>query len=370
MTSKRKSEPAAFRTQLAGLDDDEALRDLCRLPIPGEVTVSYEREPSYFLGCRVTGETVETLTLHYGEQLVAMCTRALRNCYINGSPTQLGYISQLRIAPEFQGRMLLARGVHFFRERDAQDPPEGYITTLTSGNATAEGVLIKRARRGYPTLSRLATLHTLALILRRRRVARSPFSLRAAQEGELEKIVTFLNRVGADKQFYPHYQMRDFLGERTLGLKLADLVLASEGEELVGVAGLWDQYAYKQTVIRSYTPSLQLARPFYNAYTRLRGGRPLPAAGKPIPFIYASFICIKDNREDIFASLLDHLYQQACARGYTYLMLGLCTTDPLLQVATRLPHLLYESTLYSVDFGKDFFSSLDARVPFLEIATL
>ena len=46
-----------LRVELSTPADDAAIRGLLRRqPMPGRITIGYEREPDFSLGCSVTGE--------------------------------------------------------------------------------------------------------------------------------------------------------------------------------------------------------------------------------------------------------------------------------------------------------------------------
>lgn len=111
------------------------------------------------------------------------------------------------------------------------------------------------------------------------------------------------------------------------------------------MGGLWDQSAYKQTIV--------------------------PGQG-PLRLAYASFVCVRDDDTNAFDRLLDSLLALAGRRGLEYLLVGLSARDPLLATACRRRHIAYESRLYSVCMpGEDnFHEQLDDRIPYVEFATL
>jgi hypothetical protein len=138
------------------------------------------------------------------------------------------------------------------------------------------------------------------------------------------------------------------------------------------VLGLWDQSAYKQSVVQSYAKSLRRLRPFYNLAARAVGIQPLPGVGEHIRSAYASFCCVADDNPTIFGALLQQVTQLAAKRGLAYLMIGLADRDPLLPVACKYPHIAYHSRLYVASWqeGHGFCDRLDDRVPYIEIAAL
>jgi hypothetical protein len=62
--------------------------------------------------------------------------------------------------------------------------------------------------------------------------------------------------------------------------------------------------------------------------------------------------------------------ERAFRRGKAFLMLGLADEDPLLPVARRWLHVTYRSDLFTLAWDGARVPVPDARVPFIEIATL
>ena len=363
--------------ELAGPGDDAAIRQLlARNGVPGQMVLTYEREPNYFLGCSVMGPVCQTLVArHEGSGAVAaMATRSVRPLYVNGRPENVGYIGQLRVDEAHRGRWVLPGGFSLFHKLHEDGLARGYVTTIIEGNAEAEGLLVTKARRHYPAYRKLGRLCTLALVLRRRfrRSSRCGPEIRKGSQIDLDDVVRFLAEEGACRQFFPVYKADDFRTEATRDFDIADLYVAFHGGRLAGVLGLWDQSRYKQTVVRAYGKRLQRARSVYNLGARAMAARALPDIGQSISAAYVSFVCVKDGDKKIFDALLRAAHERAADRGYAYLTLGLSESDPLLPVARRFLHIPYYSTIYTVCWPGDetFHDKLDGRPPYLELATL
>ncbi len=366
-----------FSIELATREDDPAIRRLlAENPVPGDVVVTYEREPDYFLGCNAMGRFWQVGVARHNPsgRIAGLACRSTRPMYVNGMREEVGYLSQLRVDRQFRGRWLVAFGMKFARELHGDGRVSGYITTIIANNDVARGILVERPRDHHPTYREIGRLDTIAIILRRPRPAEpSPYVIERGSPDCLEEIVDFLNAEGRRKQFFPAYEVADFqAGTTTPGFDLNDFFLARRNGKLVGVAALWDQSAYKQTVVRRYSRGLRFGRPFYNAISRIAGGQPLPAIGEAVHYVYASFICTEGNRPEVFAAILRRLYNEAAARGYAYLLVGLDSRDPLLAAAKSYPHISYPSNLFTVCFDEagEFHAKLDGRLPHIEIATL
>jgi hypothetical protein len=367
-----------FTFDLATPADDEAILRLLREnPVPGSVSVSYERSPCYFLGCEIMGDCHQTLVARHlpSGEIAAVAGRSLRRMYVNGQVETVGYLGQLRVDRRYRSRWLVSRGFRFLRELHGDLQAKGYLTTIIEGNREAEGVLVNRARRHFPTYRPLDRLHTLALHVRPGAApARGGCEVRRGSEIDLDDIVAFLNHHGAGRQFFPVCATEDFAPEahRTRGFRPDDFRVAIRKGRIAGVMGLWDQSSFKQTVVHGYEGFLSWGRFLYDSYARLRGLRPLPRPGEAIPMGYAAFTCIADTDPGIFDLLLRRQLQAAGERGMAWLMLGLTERDPLLAIALRQPHIPYRSRLYSVgwDNGSKFHDRLDTRISHVELATL
>lgn len=372
--------------ELATPDDDESIRHLLVAnPVPGPITLSYQREPDYFLGCGTMGHFYQVAV---GRQpidgtIIGLGCRAIRPLFVNGQVREVGYLGQLRIDQRFWGRWLLSRAFRYLRHlHEADQRVTGYITTIIEENQVAHGVLVKHALRHFPRYREVDRIHTLGLIVAR--AARLLVSIPCRSRGyeicqatstDLSPIVAFLQEHGAKRQFFPVYTEADFQSSPlTAGFCNEDFILAKRRGQIVGVIGLWDQSSYKQTVVHAYSGKLRRMRPLYNLGARFVGAHPLPLPGEHLSYIYASFICVAQDDPAIFGALLWRAYCLSAERGYAYLMVGLTTRDPLLKVVQRYPHIPYYSRLYTVCWSDEaelsLHEQLDGRIPYVEIAAL
>lgn len=358
-------------------DDADIRRLLAENPVPGRVTVAYERSPDYFLGCGTMGPFHQVMAVRHRPtgELAAIACRAVRPLFVNGEREDVGYLGLLRVDRRFRGRWLVSGAFRFLAGMHRDGRVADYLTTIIEANREAEGVLVHRRRRHFPLYREVDRLHTLALLCRRPGAPQGPpGQVEWGSETRLPEIVAFLHRHGAARQFFPVWSEADFRpgSPTTLGFRLEDLAMAVEGDRLVGVMGLWDQSGYKQAVVRDYGGLLRWGRPLVDLVGRLRGARPLPRPGEQLRIAYAAFTCVAEDDPAVFSSLLEALRRRAFDRGHDYLLLGLTDRDPLLPAARRYPHIPYPSRLYTVgwDARTSLNDRLDGRVCHVEIATL
>ena len=383
-------EMGEWRLELATAEDDAAIRRLLAAnPVPGRIALGFEREPSYFLGCGLMGAfwQVAVARRRSDGEVAAVACRATRPRFVNGRIEEVGYVGQLRVDAPSRGRWLAAGLLRGLSRLHADGRVRGYLATITDENTVARGLLAGRPRRGFPTFRPVDRIHTLAILVRRpvwspRRPSRGcRIEVGLGTEADLGAIVACLRERGAARQFFPVYGEEDFRGSATTrDFRVEDFVVARRSGRVAGVIGLWDQMAYRQTVVRGYGGALRWARSLYNLGARCLGAAspPLPPPGRRLRAAYASFICVAHDDPGVFDALLRQVYHLAAERGYAYLMVGLAASDPLLRVARTYAHVAYHSTLYTVCLGgdeefhghSDDGDHSDGRVPYVEIAAL
>src|SRR5687768_11598369 len=124
--------------RLATAEDDADLRHLLRVnSLPGEIHLSYEREPSYWAAAGIEGPIHKTMIVRSKEgRAVGMGSRSVRLLFVNGEPTEVGYMSQMRVDPTFAwGASLpkvLIQGWRFYRQMQEDAPTAFDLVSLVA----------------------------------------------------------------------------------------------------------------------------------------------------------------------------------------------------------------------------------------------
>lgn len=361
-----------FTLDIATPDDDRDIRALlARNPVPGRVTLTYEREPSYFEGCRLAGDDYQVLVARESStgRLAGVACQSVRRMYVNGRVERVGYLGQLRVDPDFRGRWLVSRGFQRLRELGANRGARLHIATITDESTTARDLLVGSPRAHFPRFEPYAGLRTLALPRRagaRRRASEIRVSVAGA--GDLDDVLTFVNDVGRTRQFFPVVGRRDVgddeVSDRTL-------LVARRGTHTVGALLVWDQSACKQVVVRGYSGGLRRLRPVVNTGLWMRGLPRLPAVGAQVRHAFAAFVSVADGDVGAFVALVESSRHLAHERGIDFVTLGLAERDPFLAHVRGRAAVEYRSTLYVVDWNPTGDGhGLDDRTVGIEIALL
>lgn len=363
----------AIDVSLATAADDASIRGLLqREPLPGRLSISFEREPNFSLGCEATGDNPVVLVARDVETnaTVGVACRSEREAFVNSKPMRLGYLGQLRVDQRYRGRWLVSRGYSMLKRLHESDPIPAYLAAVTSDNREAAGVLIDKPRKRFPAFHAVANYSTLAIPVGR---SNKEADIAAATVDDVPTIIRFLQRHGPRRQFFPVWTVERLLGlVGRLGLQVEDIRIARTDGRITGVMGLWDQSSYKQNVVRAYSGWMRLAALAGGVFAPLLRRPRLPKVGKTIRSGYATFVCVAEDDKTIFGELLSATLETARAKQLDYLLLGLDERDPLLTTALQRPHVLYRSRLYLAEWPSEdpVYEQLDQRPSYVEIATL
>lgn len=364
-----------YEFALAQPEDDAQLRAcMAGVWMEGKLAVSFRREPSYFAGCRVQGEPVQTIkcTDTTDGRIVGMGSRAIQHVHVNGVVTRLGYLADLRALPQARNGTLLARGYRFLDELHRCEPVPFYLSVIFDGNQRALRNLLG-ARAGLPVYTPLGRIGTPAIQFD---FARAPLPIehavfeRAGDES-LSAIVEFLAQQLPLKQFSPVVTLADFAeGGRLHGLRARDFFVARRHGGIVGCIAAWDQSRFRQTHIERYSTGLALLRPLVNLASMFTPVKPLPAPGARVPHLHLCLAAVKGNDVPLFSGLLRHAYNALRTGPWHYAILGLHERDPLAAVFDDYRCISAAGQLFAVHYPQDGdpLDLIDARVPGVEMA--
>ena len=366
---------------VATTDDDRDIRELLHSnPIPGWVTLSYEREPDYFLGAGVEGDVHQSVLAREAAtgRVVGLFSRSEQDAFINGVPARLGYLGQLRVAPAYRRRVRrLRQGFEACRRllHDGGTVPF-YLTSVVEANAPARRILTA-GLPGLPTYRELCGFSTFVVRTSRRghyRPKPNQPIIRHATPADFASLASLLRRN------YRRYQCAPVWDETALrsptrcrGLSAEDFLIAEVEGKPVGCAALWDQRAFKQHVVRAYDSRLPRWRGLLNVLTGVAGLPRLPAVGAVLSQMYLSHLAVDDDDPEVFVSLATVARHEAARRGAETLLVGMSENHPLRnRLRRRFRHLEYRSILYLVhwDDGQRAATALDGRPVHVELATL
>jgi hypothetical protein len=375
-----------FEFGVAGPEDDQSIRRLLAdNPMPGVVTVAFEREPDYFLGHGVMGHrcvTAKAVDAATGNLAGIMCCAETER-YVAGAVRRVGYIGQIRIDHRYRGYLMPMRAAAFVRNLAGGDWPDLWFSAIVADNPDAQEIFANRSRPSFPQLEPVTEIHTLGIFTRARAFRDAETGGHSddrgirvvdANDAGITRVVDFLQERGPDREFFPRYEAAHLEGDlRTPGLRKKDIIVAEVNGKIAAVCAVWDQSSFKQTVVHGYRGALRLLRPVVNVCGPVLGMKRLPGVGQAIKSAYLCCLAVRNDDPAVLRRLLTAAVSRAHEMGTDYLLAGFSTRDPLLTTARRFRHLLYRSTMYAFSFGPDPLPATAydrGKIPYLEIAAL
>lgn len=343
-----------LRIVVAGPSDDFAIRKLLREnPTPGAISLTFEREPGYFLGTNVAGANDETVLVFDGDSLACMGRSSTRLRMIDGEQKRVSYLGELRLDVSAQGRLgVLRRGYDFFHQLHQQAPSDFYFTSISADNQRARR-LLECGRRGLPAYSFLTDFVTLLIPIPRRPPA-GKRHCEPATASHVAELVTFLSKHAARHQLASIWTEQQVIDLAQHGLPLEKFQLVYDQGRLVACGAVWDQRGFRQTVIRGYSPAVARARPLMNIAARLFGTVRLPLVGETIGQAFLSPLAVEAGWEEMLADFIRSLFPSAARVGLEFLTIGLPANAPQLASLTRSFRCrVYRSRLYRVSWPGD-----------------
>ncbi|MFP5384313.1 MAG: hypothetical protein ACLGHG_09615 [Gammaproteobacteria bacterium] len=360
--------------------DNTAILDLvARTPQQGLLRLNFERDPDFHAGACVSCEDPDIWIAEHGDApgrsgrpapVVAVINIGLRAVYLNGAVRRLRYGHDLRIDPAHRGGMLLHR---IFRRLRAELLPEEWMQTVILDGNDLSLSTVGSGRAGMPTYypHGMIETHLVFTAGRRRPRAIDGIDVRRARCGDMPVMQAFLDAEGPRRQFFPKYDLGRLLTEDRyyIGLRPDNFLLAFDGDVLVGMAGDWDQSAFKRTRVLAYPGVLRWLRHGYNAWGALTGGMRLPEAGECFRYRSLHTVLAKDNDPHVFRALLDH--SLAGNADCEALACAFFAGDPLTAALAKHRRRCMRSRHFLVCYGGDPRARIDGRLlPYVDVARL
>lgn len=275
-----------------------------------------------------------------GGRLAAYASVAYRPVYVNGAPRRVAHLLDVYFSPEYRRGMLLGRSFAFVRDH-ALKGEEYAQTQVCVDNGIALGAFTS-GKAGLPAYLPYGEHAFLTLPVEdvpgmgRAGARARTFEVRRAVPADLPGLRDFFSEWAPSKQFYPLYAFDALGAAHDPGLAPEDYFLAFRQGRLAGVAGTWDQQAFKAT---HYLP------PEGTPGTHLP-----PEADRPL-FLHA--MLTEHNDPAVFAALVDHIRATVRGTGYGLLALGLDARDTLRLGVEHIPHRLSLTRHFLVTYGAD-----------------
>lgn len=331
-------------------NDDPAIRRLLlEAEMDGSLALAYDYGQSFSAALETHGYDPVVIAAEKNGFLVAVGAITRRQVYVNGASTEIGYLSHLRIAPDYRKSLVLGRGYRFLKELQKDLNMPFYLSSIMTGNANAD--ILTAGRAGFPVYRPISGYRTLLLpILKRgKRPCETPgLHIAGGTLDDVPKLLDFLHAEGSKRQFFPVVTDMELTGEsgplKSIGMNNF-FIARDEYGRIAGTFAVWNQACHKNIVIRAYKGRMAVVKKVTDCVCKTDL---LPDTDTPVKIKLASCIAIRDNRGDIFAALLNAVINDLRQTSTGYLAVGFDSGDPLPR-SIRMPwHLTLKSDIYQV----------------------
>lgn len=333
--------------------------DLCRLfesiSMEADLDLSIRRNPDFFALYRIQGRAWECWVGETQKGVGGMGAIVVRDGYLGGRPARIGYLGDLRLAPDFQGQKLVPRFYGpILRDAATRYGCDVFLTTIIASNRRAIRALTgPRARSaGIPPYEPVRSFGIRAVHLTVP-LPRPPsrFVVEQATAGCVSELADFLDADGRRRPF--GYAMSELELHRRLqdwpGLEISSFYIARDRDgALVGCVALWDPGAVKRTVVRAYRGRMLAVRRAYNVAGRLLRFSPLPPPGSEMRYAYATHVAVPSGDPQVMRALLHRIYADQRKTGRTFVAFCTFENDPLNAAFRGFPYTDLTTNLYAV----------------------
>lgn len=321
--------------------DNPALVELARIcPMPAPISLAFERTPDFFALCRARGES-RTLVAEVAGEVVACASVGRRRAYVNGSPSEIGYVADLKVAPRFRGRYLPHLLIARLAADEASLSPAAYVMTFAAGNRTIDALLHRTLK--HRPIERLGTITSFQLFPLVRLGVSARFEIRRAGPGDEAALSGLLDSFHRQYELAPVFAtggLREVL-ERSLGMELSSYFVASQGGRLLAALGLWDQDGFKQTRVHRMPPGLRWFTRSVRAASRFLPLPALPLEGEVLRLVHVRHPCHLPGQQQALAALTRFTVNWCREQGRHLALFTCAAGDALEECARGIPRAVY-----------------------------
>jgi len=333
-----------FKLEFAGQKvADELLKIYEAADFQGDISVLYARRPNPFISLSLEGEktVIPIMRDLENNKLFAMGSCIIRKVYINGEIMKAGYLTGLKVFPEYRNNISFIPGVYNELFEKTKDEVDVYYTTIISDNEKGRRFLEKK-HRNMPFYRYIGEYTTYFL-----------------KTGMIAKHSKYIVKRGLSSDLKSFYETEaKKLDFSPVDLNLPNLsendfyAVCNEQDDIVGMFVLWNQQSYKQYIVTAYNG-------IYKYLSKLPVGilgyPDFPRINENVNYVTIALVISKEDNPE----LKDHIIARAVemSKGYAFAMIGVMKSHPFKPSLDNRKSIKYKSRLYSVEWGNKIYDN-------------
>lgn len=298
-------------------DNEQLIQLTARNPMAGAISLRIDRRPDFFALSELRGDTT-TFVVEAGGRIAGCFSASKTVVFINGKPTEIYYLSDLKIDTPYRGSSHLYQLVKRMRIFLQEEKAGLVVCVVAKGNKWVEPLL--EGRLGFPVFHPIGCFKVLQLLPMAKFHSRENLKVKAVQPHPelIDKL----------KQFNQSYQ----LGKALPSVPENSLFFAAyRGTEMVAALSVVDTFPYKQNIVIGASPLLRTLIKVSKLAAQILSTPSLPDIGEPLKMVYVNNFFYLKGETKAFFTLVGRARQEAFMHAAHFLSIGLHERDTLLE---------------------------------------
>lgn len=349
-----KSQNRSYYFVEAKPEDGQAILEILEEPdFEGDLSIIYTRRPNPVLSLKAEGDEVLVMLCKSkkNDELIGFGCCTIRQHYVKGQLCSVGYLSGLRVKKEYRMMPFLLVDayqelIEWIKSRDIQ----WVYTTVLDDNPRVQKMFEKKRKR-FPSYIPIGgyTVHCSTVQLGK--PSNRDYDIRPALEGDIQEILSFLEKQGRTRNLLPRLTREDLMGSTSLNMHYSNYRIAvrTNGGDIIALTYVWHQEEHKQHILHKYNGIYSALKCFspllpYIGYPRL------PKEGSLLNYYTLSFYGYQVGEHRAMECLIRHIARER--RNCDYFLMGMMSDDPLNDILSKFAKITYTSKVYFVDYTK------------------
>lgn len=314
-----------FKIQEFDKTENELLLDFYNKPVSssGNINLVLDHSPDIWKSLTVEGynnNIIAAIDINVNKIVAAMiCSQ--KECFLNGQIQPVGYLSGLKVLPEYQGTIVTALLIKHFRKWWDNTKPVIWFFSVFNDNKKSVRLFDKK-NSVLPDIQVVGETNTYIFKKRYFPVGKysSLIKVRKANRADVSSIMQFIKEEGKYRAFLPDYNESDLIDGKGLlnQFNIDNLVIAEVENEIVGIMGIWYQSATRRWKVTSYSKKVRFFRPLINLGAKIFRMPELPTENSEIKYRILSLMLAKNDDSEIFKAMFNHIMRSEERNDGTY----------------------------------------------------
>jgi len=347
-----------WSVNLANSKDEKAIVTfLQKNEMDGPIKLGLERTPDFFKSLDIEGHEKQVIVIKNNDiHGLAICS------WKKSYPENIVYLHSLKLSSSIRGSRALFLG---FKKLKSLIKDNSIIyTTILSNNKTAIKVLTSK-RVGLPNYIYQGEI--LSYMFKSLSESKSlQTNIRSIKSSDINNLITFWKDQAKNRSLMPEVNESHFLtySGPLLGYQMKNILIAEKNGVIIASLAFRNVFNWKAWVVKGYSKSISILKPFINIYSALRGIPNLPNKG-PITNTYMGAWYLSAEGLTPARHLLEKAREMIGEKSQ--LLLALHEDDPLNECCHQVPKRILKSKLYTIRWDD---SSEKLQNPYLDTGTL